>query len=131
MGQRIAVRVIREIRGRVFGGFPQANRRIPGILPAQSAIFPSFPAGTTIALSQPNAVPGRAFPVVLEEGKSKTLSLKGEVVEILEDHGQRLARISVSSSSMIDITGDSIREVHLGDRVQIDAQVIIECIRPE
>ncbi len=69
--------------------------------------------------------------MVLEEGKSKTLSLKGEVVEILEDHGQRLARISVLSSSIIDIASDSIREAHLGDRVQIDARVTIECIRPE
>ncbi len=69
--------------------------------------------------------------MVLEEGKSKSLSLQGEVVEILEKQGQRLARISVLSWNIIDVVGDNIREAHLGDRVLIDAQVTIKGIRPE
>jgi hypothetical protein len=69
--------------------------------------------------------------MVLEEGVPQTLSLQGEVVEILEKQGQRLARISVLSRNIIDVTGESIRDAHLGDRVLIDAQVTIECIKPE
>ncbi len=69
--------------------------------------------------------------MVLEEGKSQALSLQGEVVEILERQGQRLARISVLPQNIIDVTGESIREAHLGDRVLIDAQVTIECVKPE
>ncbi len=69
--------------------------------------------------------------MVLEEGKSQMLSLQGEVVEILEKQGQRLARISVLSQNIIDVSGESIREAHLGDRVLIDAQVTIECVKSE
>jgi predicted phosphatase len=69
--------------------------------------------------------------MVLEEGKSKALSLKGEVVEILEKEGERLARISVFSWNIIDVAGESIREAHLGDRVSIDAHVTIRCVKPE
>ncbi len=69
--------------------------------------------------------------MVLEEGKSQTLSLHGEVVEIFERQGQRLARISVLSQNILDVTGESIRDAHLGDRVLIDAQVTVECVKSE
>ena len=69
--------------------------------------------------------------MVLEEGVPQILSLQGEVVEIFEKDGQRLARVSVLSRNIIDVAGESIREAHLGDRILIDAQVTIESIKPE
>ncbi len=69
--------------------------------------------------------------MVLEQGVTQALSLQGEVVEILEKQGKRMARISVLSWNIIDVAGESIHEAHLGDRVCIKGQVTIECIQPE
>ncbi len=69
--------------------------------------------------------------MVLKVGVPEKLCLQGEVVEIFEKEGERQARISVLTLNIIDVSGESLREAHLGDRVQIDAQLILERIEPE
>ncbi len=67
----------------------------------------------------------------LVPGKPQTLSFRGEVVEVCERQGQRLARITIETRDMLDIAARNIDDAHLGDRVLIDARVTIESIKPE
>ena len=57
---------------------------------------------------------------------AQTLSLEGEVVEILEKPGQRRARIMLDPRAVVDISAGGITDVHLGDRVVISGSITIE-----
>ncbi len=69
--------------------------------------------------------------MVLKIGEPQALSLLGEVVEIFEKEGEKQARISVLTLNIIDVSGESLKDAHLGDRVRMDAQLAIEKIEPE
>ena len=60
---------------------------------------------------------------------AQTLSLEGEVVEILEKPGQRRARIMLDPRAVVDISAGGITDVHLGDRVVISGSITIERVR--
>ena len=60
---------------------------------------------------------------------AQTLSLEGEVVEILEKPGQRRARIMLDPRAVVDIAAGGITDVHLGDRVVISGSITIERVR--
>jgi hypothetical protein len=57
---------------------------------------------------------------------AQSLSLEGEVVEILEKPGQRHARIMLDPHAVVDIAAGGITDVHLGDRVVISGSITIE-----
>lgn len=56
----------------------------------------------------------------------QTFSLEGEVVEILEEFGQRLAKVVFTAPVVIDVTNDGPDAVHLGDRVSVHGWLGIE-----
>jgi hypothetical protein len=60
---------------------------------------------------------------------AQSLSLEGEVVEILEKPGQRRARIMLDPRAVVDISAGGITDVHLGDRVVISGSITIERVR--
>ena len=59
-------------------------------------------------------------------GESQTFSLEGEVVEILEEHGQRFAKIVLSTPVVLDVTDYSSDSLHLGDRVVVHGWMGVE-----
>ena len=59
-------------------------------------------------------------------GGSQALSLEGEVVEIFERAGQRLAKIKLEPRTVVDVGAGGIEEVHLGDRVVVTGVITIK-----
>ncbi len=55
----------------------------------------------------------------------QTFSLEGEVVELLEKSGQRLAKIVLAAPIVVDIS-DGPESLHLGDRVAVHGWLGIE-----
>lgn len=67
--------------------------------------------------------------MMIELAKTRKLSFQGEVVEIFERGGQRLAKISILPTFMeVDVEG--IRDAHLGDTVSIEVRLRVEDITP-
>ena len=64
-----------------------------------------------------------------QAGSAQSLSLEGEVVEILEKPGQRRARIMLDPRAVVDISAGGINDVHLGDRIVISGSITIERVR--
>ena len=64
-----------------------------------------------------------------QTSSAQSLSLEGEVVEILEKPGQRRARVMLDPRAVVDISAGSITDVHLGDRVVISGSITIERVR--
>jgi hypothetical protein len=61
-----------------------------------------------------------------EPGAGQALSLEGEVVEIFEKGGQRLAKIMLKPRTVLDVAAGGIFEVHLGDRVVITGLLTVD-----
>jgi len=61
---------------------------------------------------------------------AQPLRLEGEVVEILEQEGRRLARVKIEPRSVLDLAASGIRELHLGDRLMIDGSLVIDAVVP-
>ncbi len=59
-------------------------------------------------------------------GETQTFSLEAEVVEILEEFGQRFAKIVFTAPVVLDITNDGPDGVHLGDRVVVHGWMGVE-----
>jgi hypothetical protein len=81
---------------------------------------------------------GRALELMSEHrptgsppGLTCALSLKGEVVEIFEQGGQRLAKIVLEARSVLDVAVANAQDVHLGDRVVIDGALTVGRILSE
>lgn len=49
----------------------------------------------------------------------QTVSLQGEIVEIVEEAGHRLAKIVLTAPVVVDLTHEWMAEAHLGDRVMV------------
>ena len=69
--------------------------------------------------------------MVLEPGKSEAMSFRGEVVEIFERKGKRMAKITLDARDMLDVAAESIDDAHLGDKVVLDVRITIESIKAE
>jgi hypothetical protein len=69
--------------------------------------------------------------MVLEPGKPQTLRFRGEVVEIFEAEGARLAKIKMDAFDVLEIAAECLGETHLGDSMAIEAKVTIDQIKPE
>lgn len=68
--------------------------------------------------------------MVTESEAPQPLRLEGEVVEILEEEGRRLARVRIEPRLMLDLAASGIRELHLGDRLLIDGSLVINAVVP-
>lgn len=68
--------------------------------------------------------------MVTESEAPQPLRLEGEVVEILEEEGRRLARVRIEPRSVLDLAASGIRELHLGDRLMIDGSLVINAVVP-
>ena len=66
-----------------------------------------------------------------ELGLPQTLSLEGQVVEILERHGHLVARVRLEPSTVLDIAAAAPADLHLGDRVVITGSLAVERVRQE
>jgi len=64
--------------------------------------------------------------VTARSSETQTFSLEGEVVEILEEDGQRFAKIVFTAPVVIDVTRDGPKGVHLGDRVVVHGWMGVE-----
>ena len=64
-----------------------------------------------------------------QTSSAQSLSLEGEIVEILEKPGQRRAKIMLEPRTVVDISAGGITDVHLGDRVVISGSITIERVR--
>ncbi len=62
---------------------------------------------------------------------AQPLSVEGEVVEILERDGRRVAKVMLKPRTVLNVTAGTIREVHLGDRVVITGAITIERVKTE
>ncbi len=60
---------------------------------------------------------------------SRPCAIAGEVVEVHECEGQRLARIRPGSDTVIEVIVASLDDLHLGDRVVIDGALVVNRIR--
>ena len=56
----------------------------------------------------------------------QSLSLEGEVVEIFEGAGQRLAKIVLTAPIVLGVTHGGIPDIHLGDRVVVHGLIAID-----
>ncbi len=56
------------------------------------------------------------------------LSFEGEVVEIFEKAGQRLAKIMLRPRTVLDVGAADIVDVHLGDRVVISGLLVVDSV---
>lgn len=54
------------------------------------------------------------------------VSLEGEIVEIFEREGLRLARIVLNPRIVCEVTAQGFDDAHLGDRVLVEGRVTIE-----
>ena len=61
-----------------------------------------------------------------EPGGRQALSLEGEVVEIFERAGQRVAKIMLKPRTVLNVTALRLSDVHLGDRVVVTGSIEIE-----
>ena len=58
------------------------------------------------------------------------LAFPGEVIEIFERDGRRIAKISLKSYH-IDVPIDSIPDVHLGDTLVLEADVTVQQVKTQ
>ena len=61
----------------------------------------------------------------------QTLSLQGEVIEIFERDGRRHARVRLESATFVDVSIESLGDLHLGDRVLVGGALDVEGVREE
>ncbi len=54
------------------------------------------------------------------------VSMEGEIVEIFEREGRRLARIVLMPQIVCEVTAEDFGDAHLGDRVVVEGHVTIE-----
>ncbi len=59
-------------------------------------------------------------------GGSGLVSMEGEIVEIFEREGRRLARIVLTPQIVCEVTAQDFGDAHLGDRVVVKGHVAIE-----
>jgi hypothetical protein len=74
---------------------------------------------------------GEHRPTGSPPSQTCALSLKGEVVEIFEEGGQRLAKIVLEARSVLEVAVTNPQDVHLGDRVVIDGALTVGRILSE
>jgi len=60
---------------------------------------------------------------------TQQVSLRGELVETYEGHGNRVARIYLSQVQ-IDMPMQLLPEAHLGDQVILDATITVNSVSP-
>jgi hypothetical protein len=66
-----------------------------------------------------------------ESATGQALSLAGEVVLIFERGGRRVARVRLEPATIVDISAESLGDVHLGDRIVVSGSLAIERVREE
>jgi len=57
---------------------------------------------------------------------SQPLSLRAEVVEILEREGRLIARVRVEPNSVLGLAANGMVDLHLGDQLRIDGLLVVE-----
>lgn len=62
---------------------------------------------------------------------AQALRLEGEVVEIFERQGRRLARVRLEPHAVIDVGVADLGELHLGERLLVDCSLCVESTRRE
>jgi len=67
----------------------------------------------------------------IESGPPQALSLRGEVVEILDRDGQRRVKVAVAAGTILDLALAPLLDIHLGDRVLIGVSLRIERLAPD
>jgi len=67
----------------------------------------------------------------IKPGQPQALSLRGEVVEILDRDGQRRAKVAVAAGTILDLALAPLLDVHLGDHLLIDVSLRIERLAPD
>ena len=67
----------------------------------------------------------------VDSGLNQPLSLRGEVVEILDRDGQRRVKVAVAAGSILDLALAPLLDVHLGDHLLIDVTLRIEHLVPD
>jgi hypothetical protein len=53
----------------------------------------------------------------------QNVRFEGEIVELLEEAGRRLAKIKLTAPLVVDLPGAAIADAHLGDRVVISGWI--------
>jgi hypothetical protein len=66
-----------------------------------------------------------------ESASGQALSLAGEVVLIFERGGHRVARVRLEAATIVDISAESLGDVHLGDRIVVSGSLAIARVREE
>ncbi len=61
-----------------------------------------------------------------EQSLCHLLSFEGEIVEIFERGGQRVARIVLAPPMVCEVSAADLADAHLGDRVIVNGRVTIE-----
>lgn len=64
--------------------------------------------------------------MTIEPPGVQTVFLEGDLVEIVEEGGRRLAKIVVTAPVVLDVTHAGLGDAHLGDRVVVSGQIAIE-----
>jgi len=64
-----------------------------------------------------------------EPAAGRAMSLAGEVVEIFERGGRRVARVRLEPATIVDIPAESLGDVHLGDRIVVSGSIAISDVR--
>jgi hypothetical protein len=63
--------------------------------------------------------------VTIEHLGVQAVSLEGELVEIVEEGGRRLAKIVLTAPVVLDVTHAGLGDAHLGDRLVVSGQMAI------
>ena len=66
-----------------------------------------------------------------ESASPQSLSVEGQVIEILERGGQRRARVCLEAHTVLDVSMAELGDLHLGDRVTITGTLAIERVRQD
>jgi hypothetical protein len=67
----------------------------------------------------------------VESGRPQVLSLRGEVIEILDREGRRRIKVAVESGTILDLAFAALPDVHLGDHVLIGVSMCVERLEPD
>lgn len=57
----------------------------------------------------------------MELNQPQEVLMRGEVVQIFQEGGQRIAKIAIGPRNYVEVAADSIPDAHLGDSVVIEA----------
>ena len=69
--------------------------------------------------------------MVTQQGQGQSISLQGQVIEVVENQGRLWMKIALARQGVIDLVLPTAWSVGLGDRVRVDAHIQVDRVKPD